>query len=146
MDATTIDTCAVTPAEVAAAEGDGPSTAARLTMGGLFLVLGTSHFVKPEAFEAIVPARLPWKRFWVYSTGVLELGGAAGLLNRRWATRRLGWALVALLVLVFPANVNQAVSHVEIEGMPALPRWLLWARLPFQAVMIKAVLDATRPE
>lgn len=48
--------------------------------------------------------------------------------------RRLAaWGLIALLLAVFPANLN-----VALNGWPAvnLPQWVLWLRLPLQLVFI----------
>ncbi len=117
--------------------------AARLAMGTTFTTIGALHFVAPASFEAIVPDALPAKRLLVYGTGVLETAGGIQLLRR--PSRRLGLALVVLLLAIFPANVNQAFSDIAIDGLPKPPRWLLFARLPVQALMIWAVLVATRP-
>lgn len=119
-----------------------PSRPARFGMAATFLGVGVLHFVAPSSFEAIIPEEIPRKRLLVYATGVAEVAGGAGLLAR--PSRRLGWALVALLVLVFPANVNHAVRGVQVEGLPVLPRWTLYLRLPLQAVLVWAVLAATR--
>jgi uncharacterized membrane protein len=64
----------------------------------------------------------------VWVSGIAEILGGIGVLPRR--TRVFaGWGLLALLVAVFPANLNAA-----IHGWPGvnLPQWLLWVRLPFQ--------------
>lgn len=115
----------------------------RLSMGASFVTIGILHFVAPRPFEAIIPQEIPAKRFWVYATGVMELAGGIQLLRR--PTRRLGWLLVGLLLLVFPANINMALRDLSIDGAPEVPKWAAWARLPLQFVMIWAVLRATRP-
>ena len=97
----------------------------------------------PLVFEAIVPKELPGKRELVYGTGVAEILGGAALLAR--PSRKLGWLLIALLLIVFPANLNQAFRGAHYEAMPEPPRWVLFARLPVQALMIWLVLAATRP-
>jgi len=111
-------------------------------MGSSLVGIGVLHFVAPKQFEAIIPDELPAKSFWVYGTGVLEVAGGVKLL--RWPTRRLGFLLVGLLLLVFPANINMALRDLSVEGGPSMPKWALWARLPLQFVMIWAVLAATR--
>ncbi|MFN8018870.1 MAG: hypothetical protein U0P45_12200 [Acidimicrobiales bacterium] len=117
---------------------------ARFAMAAVFGGIGVLHFTSPEGFEAIVPDQVPAKRGWVYATGVMEVAGAAALVAR--PTRRVGWLLVGLLALVFPANVHQALTGTQVPGLPPQPRWALFARLPMQAVMVWAVLAATRPE
>jgi uncharacterized membrane protein len=120
-----------------------PSRAARYTMGATFVVAGVTHFTSPDFFEAIVPEELPGRRELVYGTGVAEIVGGAALLVR--PSRKIALFLIALLLFVFPANLNQAFRDVHHEAMTKPPRWLLFARLPLQAVMVWLVLAATRP-
>lgn len=122
----------------------GPNQAARFGMAASFLGVGVMHFVRPEFFDAIIPEEIPAPRLWTYATGVAEIAGGATLAIR--PTRRLGWLLVGLLALVFPANINQALRGVQIDGAAQIPRWALFARLPLQFVMVWAVLAGTRPE
>jgi uncharacterized membrane protein len=46
-----------------------------------------------------------------------------------------GLGLIALLVAVFPANIHMALHGTQDIGIN-VPRWVWWARLPFQAVFI----------
>ncbi|MCA9531159.1 MAG: hypothetical protein KC543_13585 [Myxococcales bacterium] len=97
--------------------------------------MGVMHFVLTTPFSRIVPGYLADARALVYVSGALLIAGAVGLCWSR--TRRLAaGCLMVLFVLLFPANLNEAL-HV-IEPMPGLapPRWLLWLRLPFQLVLI----------
>ena len=110
----------------------------RLPVALFFLGAGAMHFVKPRAYEAIVPDALPAHREIVYASGVAEIAGALGVLPERSA-RWAGWWLIATLVAVFPANVNMAV---HAERFRAVPEALLWLRLPIQAVLIRWVWRA----
>jgi len=104
----------------------------RTLLAAFFALNGTLHFVKPRAYESIVPRALPARREIVYASGVAELAGAAGLLSARTAPAA-GWWLIATLVAVFPANVNMAVNA---ERFRTVPEPLLWARLPVQAIFV----------
>jgi uncharacterized membrane protein len=112
-----------------------------------FGTLGVLHFVRKREFEAIVPDYVPISaRDAVCWSGVAELVGAAGVAIP--ATRPLArWWLLGLLAAVYPANIEMAVApeRSAARGVPAnrIPRWLLWARLPFQAVFALAVWRAT---
>jgi uncharacterized membrane protein len=76
----------------------------------------------------------------VQVSGVAELAGGVGVLVPR--TRRLsGLALIALLVAVFPANVQMAR---EPQRFRRIPRWALYGRLPLQPLMILWAWRATR--
>jgi uncharacterized membrane protein len=104
----------------------------RLPVALLFLRAGMLHFVKPGAYEPTVPDALPGHREIVYASGVAELAGGLAMLHERSA-RWAGWWLIALLVAVFPANVNMAV---HAERFKSVPEALLWVRLPIQALLI----------
>lgn len=98
------------------------------------VVAGTNHFIAPATYDAMMPDVLPAHRALVYVSGVAEICGGLGLIVP--ATRRLAaWGLIALLLAVFPANVNMAVNHLPLGGTE-LPSWALWARLPMQLVLI----------
>lgn len=101
----------------------------------VFMVLaGVGHFVAPDVYVAMMPAELPAKLALVHVSGVAEIAGGLGLILP--ATRRAAaWGLVLLLLAVFPANVNMAVNHLPLGEREVAP-WLLWARLPLQAVLI----------
>lgn len=87
----------------------------------------------------MMPSYLPWHAELVWISGVFEILGGVGLLIP--ATRRFsGWGLLALLVAVFPANLNMALNNIAlpIEGMPH-SQTALWVRLPFQLVLAAEV-------
>lgn len=108
----------------------------RLLLAALFLGAGAMHLVRPRGFERIVPAGLPAPELLVAVSGVAELLGGAALLVPP-VRRAGGIGLIALLVAVFPANVNMAL-HAEQLGS-GLPDWALWARLPLQPALVAAV-------
>jgi len=113
----------------------------RLPLALFFVGAGIMHFVKPRAYEATVPDALPGHQEIVAISGVAEIVGGLALLDRRtapWA----GWWLIALLLAVFPANVNMAVNA---ERFRAVPEALLWVRLPLQALLIAWVWRASSP-
>jgi uncharacterized membrane protein len=97
---------------------------------------GANHFLNPAPYLGMMPAELPASTHaaLVYISGGFEILGGLGLILP--ATRRLAaWGLIALLVAVFPANVNMALNHLKL-GDTDVPTWALWARLPLQAVAI----------
>jgi uncharacterized membrane protein len=112
----------------------------RVALAMLFVAAGSLHFAATDGYERIVPSVLPRARELVWISGVAEMAGGIGLLVPR--TRRLaGIALIALLVAIFPANVNMALNP-ELSP-PQLPHALLWVRLPLQAVLVWWVWRAT---
>ncbi len=116
-------------------------------LASLFLTSGMVHLVRPEVMEPIVPRALPAPRRLVYVSGVAELACAAGLIFPR--TRRLaGWGSAALLLLVFPANVQMAATaHRRAQGdtgstSKQVIRVAAVARLPLQLPLIRTALKA----
>ena len=110
--------------------------ALRWVLALFFVAAGLNHFRAPEVYLGMMPPWLPWPVAMNAISGAAEALGGIGLLVP--ATRRLAaWALIALLIAVFPANV-----HVALQGqMPgfAFSPAVLWARLPLQAVLMAAV-------
>lgn len=112
----------------------------RAAMIVIFATAGTFHFLTPHRFTSIVPPWLARADVLVALSGVAELAGAAGLAwprSRYWA----GWGLIALLVAVFPANIQMLVDAQHSDA----PIWwqiVLWLRLPLQPVMMWLVWRA----
>ncbi len=117
---------------------------ARGLCGGLFIFTGALHFLKPRVYEAIIPPYIPAPREMVLASGAAEMAGGVGVLVPG-LERPARWGLLALLVAVFPANVHMAVNPDQVKGLPSLPRWALWARLPFQLAFAVLVMKATTP-
>jgi uncharacterized membrane protein len=108
---------------------------ALVVLGVAMIAIGIDHFANPAPFERIVPAWLPAPHALVLVSGLFEILGGVGVLVPR--TRRFAaWGLVLLYVAVFPANVNMALHHIQLDAGGTLPVWTMWARLPFQALFI----------
>lgn len=114
--------------------------AAKAVLGG-FVVSGTVHLVKPEVFAPLMPRWVPAHREVIVASGVAELVCAAGLALPR--TRRVaGYASAALLVGVFPGNVQMALDASRTRNTAF--KAAAYARLPLQLPMIRGVLKAAR--
>lgn len=98
------------------------------------IVVGITHFIRPEQYARIVPPQLPYPFELVYISGFFEILGGIGLLIP-FVSVASAWGLIALFIAVFPANINQAINSIPIDGIPHHP-YLYWVRLPFQAVLI----------
>lgn len=115
----------------------------RWLLTGFFVVAGANHFVYPDAYRAMMPGALPEPELLVLISGVAEIAGGLGLTLP--ATRRLAaWGLIALLIAVFPANINMAIHRIPL-GSRRLPDWALWGRLPLQIALIAWVYWFARP-
>lgn len=109
-----------------------------------FVFAGAMHFARPRDYRAMMPDYLPRHREAVVLSGIAEIAGGLAMLPGR--TRPLArWWLTALLIAVFPANVDMALRPDRHPGLrlDRLPRWALWARLPLQGLAIRWVWQAT---
>ncbi|WP_435156892.1 DoxX family protein [Haladaptatus sp. DFWS20] len=108
-------------------------------MSFVYIVAGVLHFVAPKVYARIIPPQLPRPLMLVYLSGIVEIVLGIGVLLRR-TRRRSAWGLIALLLAVFPANVYMATNEMIPESVPGQARGIariaLWARLPFQGVLI----------
>lgn len=114
----------------------------RLVASLLFVGAGIMHFVSPRFYLKIMPVGIPRGLELVYFTGVLEILGGIGLWLPK-TRRAAAYGLGALLVAVFPANVNHAVSNVEFGGFTDSPVYH-WIRLPLQGVLIWWMLQLAK--
>ena len=84
-----------------------------------------------------MPPYLPFPFELVYISGVFEILGGAGLLIPRY--RKLAaYGLIALLIAVFPANIQMLVQNWQKEG-PTAFSFMLILRLPLQIALIYLV-------
>jgi uncharacterized membrane protein len=119
---------------------------AKLPAAALFISTGIAHLsFAADFFDGIVPPWVPGSAKSVNRlAGAAELfGGALALVPG--AEKQARRYLVALLIAVFPANVQMALQPRQGEaGHPA--RWLLWARLPLQFAAIEWVRRSLRSQ
>ena len=102
---------------------------------------GINHFIRPDFYLKIMPAWLPLHKELVFISGIAEVLCAALLLFSK--TRRLGaWAVIALLVAVFPANLQMLLDYKR-DNNPML--WIAVLRLPIQLLLIWWAYSFTKP-
>lgn len=102
----------------------------RVLLGLGMIAQGINHFVLTDLMVRIMPSYMGWHRPLVLLSGAAEIVLGVGVLLPAYR-RRAGWGLLALLVCVFPANVEMAV---RASDFPELPELALWLRLPLQLV------------
>ncbi len=101
-------------------------------MAILYTAAGINHFVNPRFYMYIMPTWLPKPLALVYISGICEVLCALLLLPP--STRHIGaWLIIALLIAVYPANIQMAINYWQ-KGSPHL--WVALVRLPLQFVLI----------
>jgi uncharacterized membrane protein len=124
---------------------DGPMPARRALrshrpLAAVLAVAGVLHFARPTPFARTIPPRLPGAYPLVYASGAAELACAVGLVVPR-TRRAAGWATAALLVVVFPANVQMAY---DARRTPGWYRAAMYLRLPVQVPLVAWALRIAR--
>lgn len=101
-------------------------------MGGMYILAGLAHFWKPKAYMKIMPSYIPYHLAMVYLSGVLEV--LFGVLVMLPETQAIGaWGLIAVLIGVFPANIDMALKY---KGKKTWLKVVLWVRLPIQLWLV----------
>lgn len=105
----------------------------RSWISAVFLVIGTLHFVSPAGVVELIPPFIPFRLFFSYASGVLEIALAIGLWTRyRWLA---SVAMIVVLIAFLPFNIygwtiaSNSVNYVDDPNY-------LWMRVPLQAVFI----------
>ncbi len=100
-----------------------------LAAASMFILVGISHFLKPGKLEAMIPDRLQaYARLLNYGSGAVEiiLGCVLLLADFRIAA---SWGLIALLIAIFPANINVASKKPNAYNISRLffqPVYIFW--------------------
>src|SRR5438876_7932552 len=110
-------------------------------MACFYILAGIMHFVKPDFYLNIMPPYLPWHLKLVYLSGICE--SVIGVLLLPQKTRRMAaWLLIALLIAIYPANIQMAINYWKTNN-PDL--WLALVRLPIQFILLWLAWIYTKP-
>jgi uncharacterized membrane protein len=110
------------------------------SMAVLYVAAGINHFWHPRVYSKIMPSYLPWHMPIVYISGVCEIVFALLLFPEQ--TRIVAaWLIIALLIAVFPANIQMAVDYSR-EHNPQT--WVALLRLPVQILLVAWAWQYTR--
>lgn len=109
----------------------------------IMIVAGILHLVATDAYVSIMPDYLPLHRELIYLSGCLEILFGLGLLWHK-IRETAGNCLILLYLAVLPANIEMAMQGFQLAGFQ-IPAFLLWARLPFQLVLIYWSWRVSRP-
>ena len=93
-----------------------------ILFGMPFVWIGILHFQDPAWFEPIVPELIGYPRFWVYASGLFEVGLGFGLMFAR--TRQIAsYGIALMLVVLYTANFNMWINDIAIGGSKFDSSW-----------------------
>ena len=110
-------------------------TIGRWALSALMVFTGTVHFTSTTSFYGQLPAWTPARSGVIWVSGGVEIALGLGLAfaPARWRPT-VGRVLAVLFVLVFPANLYQAIAGTDAFGLRTPEA--RWGRLVFQPVLI----------
>ncbi|MBC8054750.1 MAG: DoxX family protein [Sphingobacteriaceae bacterium] len=110
-------------------------------MSAVYLLAGLNHFINPHWYSKITPTWLCCHKELIILSGICEILLSISLLFPK--TRRFGaFGIIALLVAVFPANIQMFVNYLNSEHPQT---WVTAIRLPLQLFLIWWAFLFTKP-
>jgi len=101
-------------------------------MAGLYILAGTMHFVRPKMYLRIMPRFLPYHKFLVFLSGVIEIVLGIGICFE--PTRKLSsFGIVLMLAAFLPVHFYMLSGKKASAG---IPKWILILRIPLQFVLM----------
>lgn len=100
-----------------------------------FTALG--HFKFTDGMIMMIPRQIPFKKAFVYITGILEIILGVLLLFERYR-HIAGVMTIIFFILMLPANIYAAVNKVDYEKTTYNGKGVgyLWFRVPMQFFLI----------
>ena len=101
-------------------------------MAIIYIIAGLNHFRNPRMYIRIIPPFFSNPKLINILSGIAEL--VLGILLCIPVTSSAAaWGIIALLIAVFPANIFMYTNEKAGFG---LPKWVLFARLPLQILLM----------
>lgn len=109
-----------------------------LGMSAFMAFTGLAHFRFQKGMAMMIPDFIPWKMFWVYATGIIEILLAIGLMIPE-IRQTSAVLLILFLIIVFTANIHSSQKRVNLfkadNSGPGMA-YLFRQRLPMQLILI----------
>lgn len=115
---------------------------ARYGLSIMLIIIGSSHFTNSAELIQMIPSFLPFPELINIATGIMEFAFAVALLFNKYY-KLTGKIIAIYFVLIFPANINNAIYSNEIPGGLNNIPYYLWIRLLFQPFYIWWALWST---
>lgn len=113
------------------------SLSARIGLSAMLLFTALGHFLFTEGMAMMIPDFLPFKKEFVYFTGLIEIMAAIGLHVPQFRLVT-AWLLILFFVLIIPANIKASIEQIDYQNATFEGNGLeyLWFRIPLQILFI----------
>lgn len=106
-------------------------TISLILMGTAYILVGIIHFLNPKFFKSIMPPWVPFPSLTNIVVGIIEIALGA-LLFYPPLSNYAAWAIMALLIAVYPANIYH-YQKAKKKGINTKPMLI---RLPIQFLLL----------
>ncbi|APD05819.1 hypothetical protein UJ101_00267 [Flavobacteriaceae bacterium UJ101] len=103
----------------------------QILLGVLMMYGGVQHFVKPDFYIPFVPYFIPFKAFFIYASGVLELLLGITLFIPKYS-KIAATGILILMLLFLPIHIGDVFSDTPAIGS----HQAALIRLPIQFLFI----------
>ena len=113
------------------------SLSGRISMSIMLIFTSIGHFAFSKGMILMIPDFIPFKKTFVYFTGIVEVAAAIGILihSIQDITALL---LIIFFILILPANINAAIKQVDFQKANNEGSGInyLWFRIPLQLLFV----------
>lgn len=113
------------------------SFSGKIAMSIMLIFTSIGHFLFTDGMMAMIPSFVPFPKFWVLFTGILEILFAI-LIQFKLNRKKIGWILIIFFVLLLPMNIYAAIHHINYQTGETNGHGInyLWFRVPLQFLFI----------
>jgi len=96
--------------------------AVSIIVGIIFIIIGVDHFIRTEWYNPIVPSVLGFPAFWVYASGIAEIGFGIAIMLKTHRKKAAVFGIVMLLALYW-ANLNMWFNDIPLNDVQYSTGW-----------------------
>lgn len=105
-----------------------------IVVGIIFVIIGVDHFIRTEWYNPIVPSILGFPAFWVYASGIAEIGFGIAIMLKTYRKKAAVFGIL-MLVALYWANLNMWLNDIPLNDVQYSNGWHI-GRLIVQGCLI----------
>jgi len=105
-----------------------------IIVGIIFIIIGVDHFIRTEWYNPIVPSILGFPAFWVYASGIAEIGFGIAIMLKTYRRNASVFGIL-MLVALYWANLNMWLNDIPLNDVQYSNGWHI-GRLIVQGCLI----------
>jgi uncharacterized membrane protein len=108
-----------------------------IAMSAMLFFTALGHFLYTNGMAMMIPDFVPFKKGWVYFTGLVEIAAAVCLLTPAYR-EMTGLFLIGFFITLLPSNIYAAMQQIDYQKATTDGNGInyLWFRVPLQLFFI----------